>query len=242
MKQKILLLAFILAPLFLQAQETIDRAMSVWSRDIVNANFTSTFASTTTNTTNITVNNDSIVANAADIATNLSSITSLEAISDSNYVTMTIDTATINWLIYTVPYADLSFSDSAVVNDLTQNTWQKVTNAADTVFSIVEASGITANDDTLVILTHGDYLISASLSFSGTNTDVYEFAIFKNGSLESPKLVRSTSSTDIGNVSLPFYLNSLEANDYVSLRYRNTANNNDATLIACSWVVYLLHR
>ena len=214
MKKILILLAIALTPVFLQAQTTIDRAMSVWARDIVNANFTTSFE---------------------DIA-------ALEATNDSSYVTMNIDTATVTYLIYEMPHVTMGFSDSAVTNDLTQNVWQVVTNSADSIFTQIEAFGITATEDSITILSPGDYMMIASLSFSGNNTDIYEFAIFKNGALASPKMERSTSSTDIGNVSLPFYIDGLVAGDDISLRYRNTANANDATLIACSWTTYLLHR
>ncbi len=46
MKKRIFLLALVLAPFILQAQTTVDRAMSVWARNIVNDNFTTAFANT----------------------------------------------------------------------------------------------------------------------------------------------------------------------------------------------------
>ena len=83
---------------------------------------------------------------------------------------------------------------------------------------------------------------NSSLSFSGTsNADVYEFGLFVNDNLVGPKIERTTTSTDIGNVSLPFYTGTLAVGDVLDLRMRNTANNFDATLVACSWIVWILH-
>jgi len=142
----------------------------------------------------------------------------------------------------TPPHASMTFDDESETLSMDQNVWEKITNATDDIFDVNDASGITQAGDSLTIITPGDYMINASISFSGTtNADVYEFAVFKNEVLASPKIERTTTSTDIGNVSLPIYLSGLVAGDDISLRIRNTANDFDATLIACSWVTWLLH-
>ena len=139
------------------------------------------------------------------------------------------------------PHAAMSFEDETESPAMAQNIWSKLTNATDNLFATTDASGITQAADSLTVTVAGDYMINASVSFSGTNTDVYEFAIFVNEVLASPKMVRSTSSTDIGSVSLPFYIDGLSIGDDISLRIRNTFNNNDATLVACSWITTMLH-
>ena len=147
----------------------------------------------------------------------------------------------VNDLWNNPPHASMSFEDETETLTMTQNNWVQLTNATDDLFT-GSVSGITKTDDTLVIITPGDYMVVASLSFSGTtNGDVYEFALFKGGVIASPKIERTTTSTDIGNVSLPFYVDSLVAGDVLDLKMRNTANDFDATLIACSWVTWLLH-
>lgn len=144
-------------------------------------------------------------------------------------------------LLWNPPHASMYFDDASVPLTMSQNGWVQITNGTNDLFTY-DASGITASDDSLIIVTAGDYLINASLSFSGTtNADVYEFAVFKNGELASPKIERTTTSSDIGNVSLPFYLEELVAGDVLILQMRNTANDFDATLVACSWITWLLH-
>jgi hypothetical protein len=140
------------------------------------------------------------------------------------------------------PHAVIYFEDKSEPLTMSQNNWVQITNATNDLFTTGQAMGITVSDDTLVIGTVGDYMISCSLSFSGTtNADVYEFAFFKNNAIASPKIERTTTSSDIGNVSLPYYTGALAVGDVLDLRMRNTANDFDATLVACSWVTWLLH-
>lgn len=102
-----------------------------------------------------------------------------------------------------VPHASMYFEDETETLTMDQNGWVQLTNGTDDLFTGA-VSGITKTDDTLVIVTPGDYMVMASLSFSGTtNADIYEFAAFKGGTIASPKIERTTTSTDIGNVSLP---------------------------------------
>lgn len=144
--------------------------------------------------------------------------------------------------LYSPPHASLYFEDASETLTMTQNNWSKITNGTSNLFANTDASGMSIVDDSVVIITAGDYIFNASLSFSGTsNADVYEFALFKNNQVASPKIERTTTSTDIGNVSLPFYMDELVAGDTLDLRIRNTATAFDATMIACSWVVWLLH-
>lgn len=143
--------------------------------------------------------------------------------------------------LYDPPHASLYFEDKSETLTMNQNSWVQVTNATNDLFT-ASVSGMTYADDDIVIITPGDYIFMTSLSFSGTtNADVYEFALFKNNTLASPKIERTTTSVDIGNVSLPFYMDDLVAGDTLNLRIRNTANNFDATLISCSWVIWILH-
>ena len=139
------------------------------------------------------------------------------------------------------PHGAMSFQDSAFVIDLTQNAFSKVTNAGNDLFTVNDADGVIIAGDTLTIITPGTYLVNAGLSFSGTAGDVFEFALFKNAVIASPKMERSTSQTDIGAVPLPFYLEALVAGDDISLRITNSASNDDATVVACSWITWFLH-
>ena len=139
------------------------------------------------------------------------------------------------------PHGFMSFQDSAFVIDITQSAFSKITNAGNDLFTVDDADGVTIAGDSLTIITPGTYIVMAGLSFSGTNGDVFEFAVFKNAVIASPKMERSTSATDIGAVPLPFYLESLVAGDDLSLRITNTASSDDATVVACSWITWFFH-
>ncbi len=169
--------------------------------------------------TNDSYLSDTVDANSLLIATNAADIDTLES----------------------PPHASVSFQDSAFVMDITQNTFLKVTNAANDLFTVTDTDDMTFAGDTLTVTLPGSYIIIASISFSGTAGDIFEFAAYKNGVIASPKMERSTSQTDIGSVGLPFYLENLVAGDDISLYMTNTANSDDATLVACSWITWRLH-
>lgn len=139
------------------------------------------------------------------------------------------------------PHGSLAFQDSAFVLDLTQNVFSKVTNLTNDLFTLVDSDDVTIAGDTMTIILPGSYIITAGISFSGTASDIFEFAAFKNGVISSVKMERSTSQTDIGAVPLPFYLEGLVAGDDISLRLANTASDDDATLVACSWIIFRFH-
>jgi hypothetical protein len=153
-----------------------------------------------------------------------------------------IHTLIVDTLKTVPPHASMAFDDETETLTMNQNVWTKFTNATDDLFATVDASGITEAGDSLTVIAPGDYMLNASISFSGTtNSDVYEFALFKNDVLASPKMERTTTSADIGAISLMYYLEDLVAGDDLCLKIRNTANDFDATLVACSWVTWLLH-
>lgn len=176
---------------------------------------------------NFAISNDSVDVHRTQINTNTTNIA--------------INAADIDTL-EAVPHGELAFSDSALVIDVTQGVFSKITNGNNDLFSVTDASNVTIAGDTLTIIYPGDYIVAASISFSGSAADVWEFALFKNGVLASPKIERSTSQTDIGNVSFPFYVESLVAGDDLSLRITNTASNDDPTMVSASWVTWRLHQ
>jgi hypothetical protein len=212
---KKLLLALLFLPFMANAQ-LVD--LSKWHDDNTlliktDENFTSVESTGTTNTATGVTNAAAIAVNAADIDT-------LEA----------------------PPHGELSFSDSASVIDVSQGVFSKITNGNNDLFSTTDAADVTIAGDTLTIIYPGDYIITASISFSGSVGDTWEFALFENGVLASPKMERSTSQTDIGNVSLPFYVEGLVAGDDLSLRITNTASSDDPTMVSGSWVIWRLHK
>ena len=149
--------------------------------------------------------------------------------------------ATITVLDYDPPHGAMSFSDSAAVIALTQNNWNKITNAENDLFTVQDADDLTIAGDTVTIEIDGDYVLNWSLSFSGSALDVYQIAVYKNSVIESITMSRSTSQTDVGNMSLPVYIENLVAGDDLSFYIRNTGDNDDPTLVSSSVVVYMLH-
>jgi len=140
------------------------------------------------------------------------------------------------------PHGYMSFDDESETPAMSQSDgWTQISNATDDIFCDCDVVGITQTGDSLVIIAPGDYISICSLSFSGNNTDSYEFALLKNGEVIGPKIVRTTLAQDTGNVGIPFYAKDLVAGDILTLGIRNSANDNDATLVACSWVVWVLH-
>ncbi len=161
---------------------------------------------------------------------------------DLNFTNITNGTYEFTDFNYKPPHGEQSFSDSAVIIDVDQGVFSKITNASNDLFTVNNTDGITIAGDTITITRAGDYIINASVSFSGSAGDVWEFAVFKNNALASPKMERSTSQTDIGNVGLPFYFEALAVGDDLSLKIANTASGDDPTIVSCSCVIWRLHK
>lgn len=140
------------------------------------------------------------------------------------------------------PHGSFVFADSSVTLDMSQNTWEQISNPTNNLFIENDAVDMTFSGDTVTIGVAGDYIMITSISFSGTAADAYEFAFFDNGVINGAKMERTTSQTDVGNVGIPTYLEDLEINDKITLEVRNTASNDDATVVSCSWIVWLLHK
>lgn len=217
---KRLLLALLFIPFIGWAQEVTPTNLTDLSRyhdankllEKTDDNFAIGTDSTNAQRTNINENLAAIAVNAADIDT-------LEA----------------------PPHGAMSFQDSAYVLDITQNTFAVITNAGNDLWNVTDADDMTVAGDTITIVNPGDYIVIAALSFSGTASDVFEYAMFENGVIATVKMERSTSQTDIGNISLPFYIEDLVAGDDLSLRMTNSASNDDATLVAGSCIIWRLH-
>ena len=145
-----------------------------------------------------------------------------------------------------VPHGFFAFADSSETLTMTQNLWASITNATNTLFTSIDATNVTFAGDSLTINIDrgGDYVMIASVSFSGSAADSYEFAFFKNNTITnaSSKMERSTSQTDVGNVGIPIYIESLTGGDDITLKIRNTASNDNATIVSCSWITWRLHR
>lgn len=202
------------------------------SRDVARINETITKGNELVDTA--AVHLDSLQAIRVDVNVHTDSLAA-QAI---NFVTGTIDVTTLN---YTPPHAALNFDDSATVVALTQNIPVKLTGPVGAVFVVQEATGITAAGDTMTIITDGDYEGAIGLSFEGGPSDVFHVSIWVNSVITSWEMQRKTANADTGNMGMPFYLSGLNAGDDVSIRIRNTGDNDDATLVSGQFIMSLHH-
>ena len=139
------------------------------------------------------------------------------------------------------PHGKFFFHDSAVTPAAAQNTWEQVTNATKSLFILVDSMRLSFDGDSVTIQYPGDYLIIISFSFSGSAADSWEFAVFKNGAKTEVTVDRTTSQTDVGNVSVPVYLDDLVEGDGLTFKIRNVVSNDDPTFVSCSWVILRIH-
>jgi hypothetical protein len=130
-------------------------------------------------------------------------------------------------------YAGLGFGDSSVTLTMSQNVWEKITTATGTLWTAMPSNGITIAGDSIQIAMAGVYEVEWDLSFSGNNTDVFKGAVFINNAEVTGKgqWSRGMAATDNGIVH-GVMIHSFSANDWIVFKIVNTANNNDATVVA----------
>jgi len=132
-------------------------------------------------------------------------------------------------------YGKMPFNHIYRATDLTisatQNIWYKITG-----FTSKYSEGLTVAGDSVHVTTIGYYAVDYTITMSGLNNEVWEFATFKNGVIEIPRQQRYTSSSDVGNGSAPttFYC---DGDDWISFRIRNTTDNDDPTIKYFSAVI-----
>lgn len=155
---------------------------------------------------------------------------------------LVLDSAVITSLVNEPPHTALAFADSAAVIPTDVNVWSKVTNVSNNLFTVVNASGITAQGDSITIQRPGDYLVFINLSFQGGPSDQWHAAVYKNGVVTPFEMHRRTSNNDTGNMGLNGYLSNLVTGDDLSFYIRNTGDNDDPTMVSCQFTVYMLHQ
>lgn len=131
-------------------------------------------------------------------------------------------------------YADLHASDSSITLSMTQNNYAHVTNPSNTLLTAGHAKNITTGGDSLVVTIAGTYRVDVHLSLNGNANDIYEGVIaVDNVTNNDHKVTRKTSNNDVGDMSFSGLYN-FTASQSVKMVLRNTANNNDATIVnAC---------
>ena len=141
-----------------------------------------------------------------------------------------------------LPHGAFAFHDSAVTLTMSTGVWSLMSNPTNNLFTAEDTDDLVFAGDSVTLTYGGDYMSIASISFGGTAGDSYEFAVFKNGAIVAYSTIeRTTSQTDVGNVSLLVYLFSMSDGDDLTLKIRNTASNDDATLVSISWIIWRLH-
>lgn len=151
------------------------------------------------------------------------------------------DSAVIVVLDYEPPHGAYAFADSTAILDLTQNTWAKITNVANDLYTAVDADGLTLVGDSITIITPGDYMMWVNMSFNGNAQDVYHCAVYKNGVVTPMEMHRKTANNDTGNMGMSGLVDNLVAGDDFSLYIQNTANNNDPTFISSQITILMIH-
>lgn len=151
------------------------------------------------------------------------------------------DSIVIRVLDYEPPHGAYSFADSTSTPDLTQNVWAKITNGDNDLYTAIDEDGITMVGDTITIITPGDYMLWANLSFNGNSQDVYHCAFYKNNVITAFEMHRKTANNDTGNMALSALFDDLAIGDDISIFIRNTANNNDPTFISSQITVLMIH-
>jgi len=127
-------------------------------------------------------------------------------------------------------YVAIGFVDSSETLTMTQNVYAKVTNATNNLYSTSVSNDFTVAGDTLAPTVTGDYKISWDLSFSGSNSDNFHIALFVNNSeVGFGEANRDMSTSNVGVAAASTIVN-ITAGQYISLRIKNTANANDATI------------
>jgi len=167
----------------------------------------------------------------------------IDTLETSDITEVTLDTMTVEWLVYTPPHGMISFHDSATTLTMSSGVWAHVTNAYASLFAETDLVDIDFAGDSITIATGkgGDYMINIGLSFAGTASDDYEITMYKNHVQIGPIMEVETGGTTNTYIGLPVYLDDLVAGDDLKLMIRNTASDDDATLLACSWVMWMLH-
>ncbi len=135
-------------------------------------------------------------------------------------------------------YGHIGFADSSQILDMTQNVHAVITNEGDSLFHTHTNRGLLMLGDSVQVPITGDYMVMWDLSFAGQNTDSYHITIFVENVEQSGmgEAFRDPSINDNGTAS-GHAIFACTAGDWITLRIKNTANGNDATVVAGNLMV-----
>lgn len=138
-------------------------------------------------------------------------------------------------------FGQFGFADSTVTISATQNNYFIITNGTGLYTAHVKQN-VDIVGDSVYIMKPGYYAIDWDLSFSGSNTDNYHISIFVNGVENSGngEAIRDMTTTTKG-VATGHFMKYLSVGDWVDIRIKNTANNNDPTVYAGNYRIEKLN-
>lgn len=156
------------------------------------------------------------------------------AIETENFDSINVDTVRAG-ILYTVTPHSAIYRNTDLTIVATQNIWYKITG-----FTTKDNDLLTVQGDSVQLSVKGHYFITYTSSFSGNNGEIWELGVFKNAVLEEPSQLRYTSTSDVGNISIPVYVYS-DGDDWVSFKIRNTTDSDDPTIKRFSAVISTMH-
>lgn len=105
----------------------------------------------------------------------------------------------------------------------------------------IDEDGVTITSNSFVITEAGSYFIIATLASvgRGTGANTYAFDFAKNGTVVGQKSRRTTSSTsDVGSVTVLAYLDALVATDVIKLYVTNETDTDNVLISDANFVIY----
>jgi hypothetical protein len=121
------------------------------------------------------------------------------------------------------PFLNL-YRNSDLTISATQNIWYKITG-----FTVKGGNQFIIQGDSVQFQHTGFYNVNFTMSFSGLNDEVWEFGVFRGGTLEEPSQMEYTGTSNIGNASCSVQI-SATALEWISFKIRNITDNDDPTI------------
>ena len=153
-----------------------------------------------------------------------------------------VEATTVNFTFteYNPPHGYMNFSDSAYVLPLTQNAWETVTNSVSEIYIAQEEHDIEVIEDKIKLEKTGHYIVQFQISFKGSSNDDYELRIIHQGTQMYRGYVSTQNSADEASISIMAYIEAA-ALDKVWFEMRNSASQDDPTLVSSEAIIWLIH-
>ena len=133
----------------------------------------------------------------------------------------------------------MSFSDSTITIDLTQNEWATITNGGN-IYIKEEFDEISYSYDTLIIDVEGDYFFNYEYSTKGDNTNDYSIRIMNNTTQKAKMRFTGLGVNNYVSVSLQAYFE-CEVGDKITVQVRNVSGSNAIILLDGTVFINRIH-